>query len=134
MVRVLVPPNCACRWRIVDYVWWAINVLELVVRATSHRRRFWITQRADGGWSFHVRNIVGVAVLAAAALFSVAVRLDGFFFIIGSLRLPMVLACVPPAHLLARVFVVAPHSRCLTVGQVCAWAVVGRGGVPALLA
>ena len=79
----------AHRWRIVDYVWWAINVMELVTRAISHRRRFWVTQHV-GGWSFHIRNIVSIAVLAGAALFSLAVRLDGFFFIIGSLRLPLV--------------------------------------------
>lgn len=77
-----------------DYAWWAVNVIEIVVRMVSHKRAYWIMDHDDGSKSLHLRNIVGSAVIVFAAAFSVGVGLDGFFFILGSLRMPIILTCV----------------------------------------
>lgn len=98
------------RWRIVDYVWWACNLLEIALRMASHRMRFWFYEPGAPGTGCcggtrrpHIRNMTSVAVLALAAVFSATSGLDGFFFILGSLRLPLILAYVPVLHAGARV-------------------------------
>lgn len=84
------------RWRYVDYAWWGINCVEMGVRMLVQRTKFWWCAPKPGGRNdclsrLHYRNSLSVAVVAVAAIFSVGVGRDGYFFIIGSLRLPIVL-------------------------------------------